>query len=863
MAFWALLFLTAWEAIGPYGGDKHFTFVAPSSYTAFAGMGFSGGFWRSTDGGENWVHVTTGDPFLDNYGVNAMTEVIAEAETLLFAAGPRGLWLSRDDGTSWERIETGDPLIDSIEANMPTSIDAWGDTVIFLGMRYLAGGVPFNGWIMVRNEGGSWHAERYELLGASDVFFTRLDFAQDWPEGPTLFVSCYNAGLFAYRWAGGSWSVDTIPLPTTSPLTGVTVDAPRGIIYVMTFDDAFYRGRWTGGLWSWDHIDPAPSLTGENKPAAYCLFPDPFDPDRLWYGMVDARASLLPTPAHANRVGVFYWDTTTGAIVHLHEQTFWGVSVAVSPDPSRAVPTPYGTGTGAGLALVPSYSYQCVLRTDDGGLSWRTSYWGINGEMQNRTNLIHLPDGTPALVALAISFNGISFDYGATWDTTRWFYVYTDSFHTTGYNWEALGIPSCWPPYVRSTPFGTYYDDFLVAAGVPSVGKIGGLFRGATDALPNINRSRLPELDPGFSLCFTQLTSEPVFRAMINPYDSAFVLLAEQVGGIGIYNGFADVYHRFARGLPNPAGTWSDSLTWGGGGVRAIEVSAVDGDTLYFASTMEGNWLATEFDMPFAFPSRIFRARNLRFTPDSIAYDEPFVQIYPPTPGDREDSAIVSLSSPRDGTGRLIAATATGKILYTSNAQEFPVDWKTLYIASAEPSPVTSEPPRVVWDMAVDWELGVFFLSVFHYGVLVGSLEEVESLPSGATITLYPQNEGLYCIEARMLCYDPESGYLFVGTDARSTFRSHVEPTGVFEENRAEEAQPTFSAAIVSDGEIIISLSKPLRRSAKLRILDITGRTVGSYTVRKGAKSVRVTLSGANGIYFLKLLGRCVKLIKL
>ena len=110
MAFWALLFLTAWEAIGPYGGDKHFTYVAPSSYTAFAGMGFSGGFWRSTDGGENWVHITTDDPFLDNYGVNAMTEVIAGADTILFAAGPRGLWMSNDDGMTWARIETGNPI---------------------------------------------------------------------------------------------------------------------------------------------------------------------------------------------------------------------------------------------------------------------------------------------------------------------------------------------------------------------------------------------------------------------------------------------------------------------------------------------------------------------------------------------------------------------------------------------------------------------------------------------------------------------------------------------------------------------------------------------------------------------------------
>ena len=855
-----LSLLSVWEALGPYGGDMHFTFIS-SRGTVFLSHGF-GGFWRSEDQGETWVHITPSDPLLNNSGIYAIVEVLTDQDTFLFAAGSRGLWMSEDDGLSWTRVETGDPLIDESEAHLPVSIDAWGDTLLFLGMQQkLNTGTPFNGWILIQRVGAHWEATRFPIPGEPGPWITRLDFSPTWPDGPTLFAASFTAGLFSYRFVDGAWLMDTLPLPSPSSPTGVRIDERTEALYLMTSDDSFYRGIRQGGTWVWEHIDPVPDLVGNDKPTAYDIQPDPFDPYRLWFGMGGRMAAPIPSHAPSSRLGVFFWDTTGDSIAYLQYQSGWGLTLAVSVDTAHAVPTPYGTGIGAGLAFAPSYSSQCVLRTTDGGATWRRKFWGANGQTTNRPKVIRLRDGTSLLVNLAVSANGLSFDYGATWDTTRWFFVYTTPTDMTGYNWDALGIPPSWPTYTRSTPFGVFEDDILIASGEPARDLVGGLFRGSTEALTFINHERLPSPNPGFSLCFTQLTPEPVFRALLNPYDSSMVLLAEQVGGIGVYNGILDLYHRFGRGLPNPGGTWADSTTWALGGVRLIEVAEISSDTFYFVATMEGPWVGTEFDMPFEFPSRIFRAKNLRFTLDSIACEEAFIQIWPPSPGTQGDSAIVGLSAPRDGSGRLLAISASGRLLYTENAQASPVTWKTLRILPSEPSPLTDEPPQIIWDMAVDWTRGLIFLSAFHYGVLVGFLEEVEAAVPGSEILFSPYNDGLYCLEPRPIFFDPISGFLFAGTQGRSLFRTRPELPGI--EERKLKPTPAFTVLHLRENALVLIFSSPLQKRERLRLWDTTGRLRGSWTLERGTRKVRLSLPGPRGVYLLTVGGRHAKVIKL
>lgn len=89
-----------WSPVGPPGGAVYGLALDPKDASVLYAGAFSGGVWKSTDGGATWARLT-GMPARET--VNAVAVSPADSKVVL-AAGFTALWRSADAGATWKKV---------------------------------------------------------------------------------------------------------------------------------------------------------------------------------------------------------------------------------------------------------------------------------------------------------------------------------------------------------------------------------------------------------------------------------------------------------------------------------------------------------------------------------------------------------------------------------------------------------------------------------------------------------------------------------------------------------------------------------------------------------------------------------------
>ena len=752
-----------WEPIGPDGGDMHFVFIT-SAHTVIASHGL-GGIWRSTDGGATWELIR--QPGLVEAGFLAMDEV----DGVLFAGGNKGIWMSTDDGASWKRIGTNIPAPDETPPAYETvSIVAINSTHLYVSVRVnpaaLASGEPVQPF-----EGVFELFLRDNLLDmmiahkppfSSDInAVVMLDYDPDFHGSPALFVSSSVHGLYMVRGLGeasGSW---TWELVLDKKTTRVAIDRENDIVYVGTLDEWFWRGEFTGSSWSWDQIIPE-GVSG--TPIACFIKPDPYDPDRLWWGTVDGpRGSPyrpLPGTSGSSLRGVGKWDPLNKRWLYCFKSGGWGSIIAIdhhrpgeNPDDYRLT-TPHGYA--AKYAYVPGGGAGCICKTEDGGKTWHRSYDGIYGDTMNE--VVFLEEGVLSghLVALCVSGIQISPDYGESWLSGVDFQIPGVSpTERAGYAWGAASPPQ------RTTLSGLSDVDLFISTGYPPTDFTGnGLYAVSLSGGPS----------------FVRLTSEPVHEIA---QEGWALVLALESGGVRIYH--ADTGHTCLvnNGFPSPAP-----------GVFELAHRRVGGADWWFASTYEGVIPPDSDNFFYDGPGSIYRAKDIISQGESASWELVYTS-------SSHRAIAISLSS----SGELLALLSNGELLYTPDFTAKSVSWTRIKLV------LPGEAMRFT-DLEVDWDARAVFVSTFGLGVLYASLDELLSHPSGAE--LQEMNQGLMTRNVRnlLLVEGPEKAYLFAGTQGYSVWRIVLELERPGQEGEGEQPgpspQPTAPTGLPISTELIV-----------------------------------------------------------
>lgn len=89
-----------WSPVGPPGGAAYGLALDPKDASVLYAGAFSGGIWKSTDGGATWARLA-GMPARET--VNAVAVSPADSKVVL-AAGFTALWRSADAGATWKKV---------------------------------------------------------------------------------------------------------------------------------------------------------------------------------------------------------------------------------------------------------------------------------------------------------------------------------------------------------------------------------------------------------------------------------------------------------------------------------------------------------------------------------------------------------------------------------------------------------------------------------------------------------------------------------------------------------------------------------------------------------------------------------------
>ncbi|RLE76342.1 MAG: hypothetical protein DRJ56_04280 [Thermoprotei archaeon] len=726
-----------WASIGPDGGDNYFVFVT-SKHTVIAATGNSA--FISRDGARTWRRIT--ERGLVDVGFVSMAEV----DGVLFAGvgRGRGLMASEDDGETWTRVVLGVDELERGEYCDIVSIVALSRGRLVLGVKSLNPRATSINWVYelrYDEERGTWNVVKHELpsaglpRGAKKVVY-RLAYDPDFAGlGPTLFVSKYPVGLFMATNLDGEWRwVKVLDGETTD----VAVAEGADVVYVGTYGDWVYRGEYVSGEWRWVRLNP---LEGLKRPLKLARPPvisevevDPYNPNRIWWGSPGRLVGIYPHPeGHRELFGVAAWDPDSHRWLHSFVQGGWGAFIAVDRHQPGEDPSDYRVEidgvTGARVAYTCSYSFKCLLKTDDGGRTWRRSYEGIYGDCINQLSFLSRNPHPHTLVALCQSGIELSYDYGETW--LEGFDLPPNAIRA-GFPWYALPLP---PEYgFRVTVDGREYQlDLLLLTAYP----------GPTDSerqygLIAISSSFIVEHRESRDLVrgTVRLTTNPTIYGVLYGH---YVVLALQEGGVEVYDLESRTSFVSSRGLPSRGGTCR------------LAYYESEGDVIWVVATYEGDpiYRTAGNDHYFWFgPSRLFVARGLLRDREATTW----TQVYPAS-GTTSRGIVSICVSPE---GELLALEASGTLIHCPDVASPAPQFRAVEVDPGVPA------PNFYTAMEVDWQRGVVYVSsVEGEGVYYALLSEVRE---GGAVKLHPLNSGLPTRLVRHIVLTPDGRYLFAGT---------------------------------------------------------------------------------------------------
>ena len=748
-----------WIHIGPDGGDNYFVFVT-SKHTVITST--ANAAFRSTDRARTWEDILSDEIF--DLGFVSM----AEADGVLFAGlgKGKGLVMSKDDGKTWTRVHLG---VRELESEVGPEALCEIRSVVALSSKHLYLGVKSlhprgrevncvyevifdestNEWKVIKHE----LPERHSLIGVKEVVF-RLDYDSNFKGmGPTLFVSKYPFGLYMVTNLNGKWKWTKI---LNGKTTAVCVAKDVDVVYVGTYDDWIYRGEYDGTKWTWTRLNP---LEGTAKPPRLPMTPiisdvvvDPYNPNRVWWGTPGRLVRIYSTPeGHKCVFGVFAWDPRTKKWLHSFVTEGWGAFIAIdkhTPGEDESEYVIYINGVkGAKVAYTCSYSFRCLLKTTNGGRTWRPSYKGIYGDCMNAISFLSKDPHPHTFVALCQSGIELSYDYGETWEED---FDLPPGRVRMGFPWYALPLPKEYG-YTVTVDGKEYTLDLLILAAYPgpepSKGeKRYGMFAISTAYIKEAKRIRKPLIKGA-----VRLTENPTIYGIIVENYAVLVL---QEGGVEVYDFLNKQSFVSSKELPKSGGTCAIAQVKLGG-TRWWVVATYEGKPLYKDSW--GN------DHYFWFgPSRLYRAKDLLVNREDTTWE----QIYPST--GKAEAGIVSVRLL--DSGELLALESSGKIIY---CPDITADKPTIKVLKLVPS--RGGTPTQFTDMEVDAIKEVVYVSsVGHEGLGVYYILLKDIREGGSSITCYSLGKGLHTRVVRSLAITPDGKYLFAGTWWSSSWR--IEP---------------------------------------------------------------------------------------
>ncbi len=349
---------------------------------------------RANAGVDRWTPVAP-----DGGAVTALTVDLTDAAHLYAATQTAGVFRSSDGGRSWQPARTGLPV--GLEVGLLAAGGADGRTLAAIVEPPWGTVLPER--LFVSTDGGDTWVERQPIPTPAiyaAVAVTPLP-------APTLYVGAYGApgGVFASHDGGLTWR-DVLPVPAAqqqpSHLDLVIAPSDPNVLYALTQGDILSSGDG-GAHWSAvGHVDPGtvrlavdprdPSLV---YAAAMGTLARSSDAGHTWsssrvstlVGDLDWLAGLVTDPAHRGTIyyAVAHYVDTSGPFDEMRYEGLLFRSTDAGRNWVRepvtevlyalaAVAVP---GGAADIHLYAGASRDGVLRSDDGGRSWRSAARGL------------------------------------------------------------------------------------------------------------------------------------------------------------------------------------------------------------------------------------------------------------------------------------------------------------------------------------------------------------------------------------------------------------------------------------------------------------------------------------------------------
>jgi len=345
---------------GPYGGFVTDIAVDPTNpNNLFASTAYSG-FFRSTNGGTQWLAANQGLPWIN---IVSLALGVRSSSVVLYAGfgWTYGVYKSTNHGDSWIPANTGLPTdaylnVVTVEPNSVLNV--------YAGMR--------NGVFKTTDGGSSW-APRNSGLTTTDVRCIAIT-----PNNVNVvYVGTTNGGLFKSTNGGSTWAVSNSGISATATVQSLVIDPSNPAILYAGTNNGVYRSTNSGGTWT-------PVNTGLTTTYVLSLV---MTSSTTIYAATSGGGIFKTTNSGST------WTAINSGLTNLYA----GV-LAVQPG---SVSTLYvGMQTGDG-----------VFRTTNSGITWTKLNTGITA------TLITAVASNISAVYASSSYNGIfrSSDKGTTW----------------------------------------------------------------------------------------------------------------------------------------------------------------------------------------------------------------------------------------------------------------------------------------------------------------------------------------------------------------------------------------------------------------------------------------------------------------
>jgi photosystem II stability/assembly factor-like uncharacterized protein len=278
---------TKWSRKGPNSAYVLSLAIAPSSPDVIYVGTYSGGVYKTIDGGETWIYCSTEilpqyEDSLDNsptlpcwwygdyYPIDAIAVHPLDANHLWIGTQERGLYESLNGGDSWQKAN--ETLPDTLAVNL-IKINQQNPDDIMLGTgKYFSVGSPQNGGLYrTLNGGDSWYLD--ESLPHENTY-TIEDIKRDPADNEHIITCIGSAGEPGFSWGimesydnGNTWQTiwDTIPF------VEISIDPQNSLFW------------WGVGLTAWGDYWLFTTNNGGQNWSLFEGFEDPYKWVRSMY----------------------------------------------------------------------------------------------------------------------------------------------------------------------------------------------------------------------------------------------------------------------------------------------------------------------------------------------------------------------------------------------------------------------------------------------------------------------------------------------------------------------------------------------------------------------------------------------------